>query len=296
MRQILSALLRSLAVPWVGIVLGLTALYQLAGCAVILPERQFAVACCSVLPLFLLATPVHEFGHAVAARWTNHTVMVISVFGIALHRAHLARPWRFRRTPSPHPANCVVAFADDLSDLRRRHTVLILGGVLMNALVAIFCLGVGQSIFSPFDGVAGFRLGVLGSVAFLAPNTLPIAVLNLFAVANVFAALHALVLSKPGTPLSDGAQLLHLLRGPHVERDVAAAYLLCRLQFAVPPCDQETGQVGWVIAPAEQGTLSSWTSVDAGGTQAERWLLRATGDHDRQALGAPPDAPRPTPD
>ena len=83
--------------------------------------------------------------------------------------------------------------------LRRRHLIFTLGGVANNLFVAIFCLVAGQLLFAAADEAV--------PIAFLRPNALIIASLNLFAIANICNVLRSLVLSKPGVPPSDGTQL-----------------------------------------------------------------------------------------
>jgi hypothetical protein len=282
MSKVLATLLRLLAVPWIGSVTGLAVLYQLVISWRSLSVPQFITICCSVLPLLLVTTPIHELGHAIAARWTRHTVMLISAFGVALHRAGFSSPWRLRRTPRPYPPHCVVAITRDGVALRRRDLILVLGGVTMNFLVAILCLAVGQLIFSPSDGVARIPSGVPGNIALLAPNTPLIAALNLFAIANVSATLHPLVLTGPGTPSSDRTQLLGLLREPHVERNVVLANLVNCLLFGVRPRDWEPSLVAMLhdsgsAATGRQAALHLYYyHEDRGETAvAERHLLRA---------------------
>lgn len=282
MNKVLAFLLRLLAVPWIGIVTGLTIYYQLFICWQSLSKPQFILVCCLVLPLLLLTTPVHELGHVIAARWAKYSMMVISVFGIALHRADLSSPWRIGRTPPPHPPHSVVSMARDGTALRRRHLIVILGGVMMNSLIAILCLGVGQSIFSPLNGMVRFRSDLPGNIAFLVPNTLLIASLNLFVIANLCNALTSLVLTQPGTPPSDGSQILALLREPHIVRSLALSTLQYWLLFGVRPRDWNQDLVAKLQDPGTAATELPATlylyyyNEDRGETAvAERHLLRA---------------------
>lgn len=249
MRRVLCTFIEMLAVTWIGTVTGLAILYQLVICRHSLSASQFVVVCCLVLPAFLLTAPVHELGHALAAWWTRHTIMVFSVYGLALHRADLSSPWRLGRTPLRHPAHGVVAMVRDGIALRHRHLIFILGGVTMNCVVAVVSLLFGQAIFSPFDGVARFHSGFAGDIALLSPNTPLIAALNLLAIANICDIFHCLVLSKPGASPSDGTQLRHVLREPHVERDIAVSNLKLWIIFGVRPRNWEPTLVNKLQVP-----------------------------------------------
>ena len=107
MSKTLYTLFGLLAIPWIGIVTGLAIFYQLTFCWTILPSAQFTVICCLVLPLFLSTTVVHELGHAIAAWSVKYTVVLISMFGIALCRSGRSGPWGSAdaRVPIPGTAS-----------------------------------------------------------------------------------------------------------------------------------------------------------------------------------------------
>src|SRR5262245_44447356 len=140
MSKTLYTLFGLLAIPWIGIVTGLAIYYQLAFCWYFLPSGQFIVICCLVLPLLLSTTIVHELGHAIAAWSVRNTIVLISFFGIGVCRAGITGPWRLQRPPHPYFGSCVVTMASNGQALRRRHLIVILGGVMNNLFVAILCL------------------------------------------------------------------------------------------------------------------------------------------------------------
>jgi hypothetical protein len=176
MSKTLCTLLGLLAIPWIGIVTGLAIYYQLVFCWFNLPSAQFTVICCLVLPLLLSTTVVHELGHAIAAWSVRNTVVLISVFGIALCRAGRSGLWRLQRTPRPYSGHCVVTMAPNGQELRRRHLIFILGGVTNNLFVAILCLVAGQALVAAADEAV--------PIAFLRPNALIIASLNPVTIAS----------------------------------------------------------------------------------------------------------------
>jgi hypothetical protein len=152
----------------------------------------------------------------------------------------------------------------------------------MNAVAAIGCLLIAQAIFSLAADPVRSPFAFPAQVAILNPNTLTIALLNLFAIANVCCVFHSLVPSEPGAQPSDGTQLRHLLREPNAERNVALANLRYALFFGVRPRDWEPSLLAKILEPVSAvtdpgaalyqyyyyGDRSEWVT-------AEHYLLRA---------------------
>jgi hypothetical protein len=281
-KKVLCILLGLLAPPWIGTVTGLAIYYQLDVCSHSLPGPQVTVVWCLVLPLLLLTTFVHEFGHVIAAWWNGDQIMVVSLFWIALYREEFSGPWRLGRTPRPYAPHGVVSVSRDGAALCRRHLIFILGGAMMNVLTAICCLAVAQAFFSIPDNLVRSRFAFYVPIAFLNPNTLMITLLNLFVIANICCTLVSLVLAKPGAPPSDGTQLRHLLREPHAERDIALSNLHNSLRFGVRPRDWEPSLVAKIQEPGSANTEPQaalflyYHHEDRGEMPAaERQLLRA---------------------
>lgn len=282
MKKVLSTLLGLLAPPWIGSVAGLAIMYQVCICGFSLTIPQFILVCC-LLPLALFSTaPLCQLGTALAAWLVGQRVVEVSLFGLALYRADPASPWRLRRTTSLFLPPGTVTLGRDGTALRWRHLITVLGGVMIQFLIAILCLVAGQSIFSPLDGLFPIPPGLPGKMAFLFPNTPLIASLNLFAIAYVTFGLSSLVLTEPGTPPSNGTQLLALLGEPHVVRSIALCYLQGWLAFGVRPRDWEPSLVAQLEDPGSPPSelpavlYLYYYHEDRGETAiAERYLLRA---------------------
>src|SRR5262249_43128662 len=146
-----------------------------------LTDTEYVLVVCLAVTIPLLTALVRALGHAMAAWWAGLMVIQVSVFGIAWRRRDLAGSWALRRSPLRNSWNNVVALAADGEALRRRHLIFKLGGVVMQLLVVVLCLAIGQAIFSPSDGQIKIRAALPNKVAFLFPNTPQLAVLNLFA-------------------------------------------------------------------------------------------------------------------